>query len=97
MQFKDDRQAETMYAAFNTVRGFPRLLELINQNITQELEQKIPDYKGQVKNVESLLTTFSRQLDAVHKRMDELAASEGAPQAAKDYAKASAADFDAMK
>jgi hypothetical protein len=70
MQFKDDRQAETMYAAFNTVRGFPRLLELINQNIQQELEQKIPDYKGQVKNVESLLTTFSRQLDAVHKRME---------------------------
>ena len=97
MQFKDDRQAETMYAAFNTVRGFPRILELINQNIQQELEQKIPDYKGQVKNVENLLTTFSRQLDAVHKRMEELQKSDAAPQAAKDYAKGSLPDFDAMK
>ena len=97
MQFKDDRQAETMYAAFNTVRGFPQLLDLINQDIQQELEQKIPDYKGRVRNVEGSLTTFSRQVEAVRKRMEELANAEGAPPEAKEYAKTSLASFEAMR
>jgi hypothetical protein len=97
MQFKDERQAETMYAAFNTVRGFPRLLDVINQQIQQELEQKIPDYKGGVRNVESSLTTFSRQAEAVRKRMEELQNANGAPQQARDYAKSSLAGFEAMK
>jgi hypothetical protein len=97
MQFKDDRQAETMYAAFNTVRGFPRLLDVINQQIQQELEQKIPDYKGGVRNVESSLTTFSRQAELVRKRMEELQNAEGAPQEARDYAKSSLAGYEAMK
>ena len=97
MQFKDDRQAETMYAAFNTVRGFPRLLDVINQDIVQELEQKIPDYKGRVRNVEGSLTTFSRQAEAVRKRMEEMQNAEGAPQQARDYAKTSLASFEAMK
>ena len=97
MQFKDERQAETMYAAFNTVRGFPPLLDLINQDIVQELEQKIPDYKGRIRNVEGSLTTFSRNLDAVRKRMEELQNTEGAPPEAKEYAKTSMASFEAMK
>ena len=97
MQFKDDRQAETMYAAFNTVRGFPRLLDVIAQDIQQELEQKIPDYKGRVRNVEGSLTTFSRQAEAVQKRMEELQNAEGAPQEARDYARTSLASFEAMK
>lgn len=97
MSFKDDRQAETMYAALNTVRGFPSLLEVINQDIQQELQQKIPDYKGRVRNVEGSLTTFSRNAEAVRKRMEELQTAEGAPQEAKDYAKESLASFEAMK
>lgn len=97
MQFKDEKQAETLYAAFNTVRGFPTLLEVINQDIQNELTQKIPDYKGRVRNVEGSLNTFSRQAEAVRKALDELQKSDAAPQAARDYAKGSLASFEAMK
>ena len=97
MQFKDEKQAETLYAAFNTVRGFPTLLEVINQDIQNELTQKIPDYKGRVRNVEGSLNTFSRQAEAVRKALEELQKSDAAPQAARDYAKDSLASFEAMK
>ena len=97
MQFKDEKQAETLYAAFNTVRGFPTLLEVINQDIQNELTQKIPDYKGRVRNVEGSLNTFSRQAEAVRKALDDLQKSDAAPQAARDYAKGSLTSFEAMK
>ena len=97
MQFKDEKQAETLYAAFNTVRAFPTFLEVINQDIQNELQQKIPDYKGRVRNVEGSLTTFSRQAEAVRKALEELQKSEGAPEAARNYAKDSLASFEAMK
>ena len=97
MQFKDERQAETMYAALNTVRGFPTLLDVIAQDIQQELEQKIPDYKGRVRNVEGSLNTFSRQVEAVRKRMEELQNSDAAPPEAREYAKGSLASYEAMK
>ena len=97
MQMKDERQAETLTGAFNTVRGFPQILDVINEDIKRELDQKIPDYKGRVKAVEGTLTALSRNIDAVQKRMDELQKANDAPQAARDYAKDSAADFTAMK
>jgi hypothetical protein len=97
MQFKDERQAEALYAAFNTVRGFPTLLEVINQDVQNELQQKIPDYKGRVRNVEGSLNTFSLQADAVRRRMEELQNNADAPEAARNYAKESQASFDAMK
>jgi hypothetical protein len=97
MEFKDERQYETLHASFNTVRAFPVLLESINEDIAQELKEKIPDYKGRVRNVEVSLGTFSRQVEAVRKALEELQKSETAPQAARDYAKDSLASFDAMK
>ena len=97
MEFKEERHAETLYASFNTVRAFPVLLEQISQNIQEEMKEKIPDYKGGVRNVEASLGTFSRQVEAVRKALDDLQKAETAPAAAREYAKGSLASFDAMK
>lgn len=99
VEFKDERQVATLNAAFNTVRGFPAFLDLINEGIKEELnpDNKLPDYKGQVQNVEGSLSTFGRQSEAVRKALEQLRDAETAPQAARDYAKDAAPRFEALK
>jgi hypothetical protein len=93
----DDKQADTLNAAFNTVAAFPTLISTLTGDIDAELKEKIPDYKGRVQAVESSLNLFSRQVEAVRKALETLGADDKAPQPIRDYAKTSLASYDAMK
>src|SRR2546428_90314 len=66
-------------------------------DIDAELKEKIPDYKGRVKAVESSLNLFSGQVEKVRKALESLQNDEKAPQPIRDYAKNSLASYDAMK
>src|SRR5688500_18651082 len=93
----DERQEDTLNAAFNTVSAFPTLIATLTGDIDAELKEKIPDYKGRVQAVEGSLNLFSRQVEAVRKALESLQADEKAPQPIREYAKNSLPSYDAMK
>ena len=97
VEVNDERQAETINAAYNTVLAFPALIGTLTGGIEEELKEKIPDYKGRTQAVEGSMNLFSRQVEAVRKALDTLQNEQAAPQPIRDYAKGSLASFDAMK
>ena len=97
VEVSDERQAETINAAYNTVLAFPALIGTLTGGIEEELKEKIPDYKGRTQAVEGSMNLFSRQVEAVRKALDTLQNEQAAPQPIRDYAKGSLSSFDAMK
>jgi hypothetical protein len=90
-------QADIVNEAFSTVRAFPSLLNSLNAGIKEELDKKIPDYKGQVENVRSGLSSFSRQVEGVQKDLDILQKDQTAPQQIRDLGKNLVPQFQNMK
>jgi len=97
VEITDEKQAETLNAAYSTVLQFPAVIQMMTGGIEEELKEKIPDYKGRVQAVESSLNLFSRQVESVRKALESLQKDEKAPKPVRDYAKGSVANFDAMK
>ena len=97
LKIEKEEQADTINEAFGTVRAFPVLLNTIDAAIKQELEKKIPDYKGQVENVQASLGTFSRQVGGVGKNLETLQKDTTAPQQARDYAEKAIPRFQQLK
>jgi len=97
VQFQKQEQADAINEAYGTVRAFPSLLDTIDNGIKEELEKKIPDYKGQVQNVQTSLGTFSRQVDGVMKDLEALTKDTTAPKEASDYAAKSIPRFQKLK
>lgn len=97
VQLHSEDQADIINEAYGTVRQFPSLLTLLNSGIKDELDKKIPDYKGQVENVRSSLSTFSRQVEGVQKDLDTLQKDQTAPQQFRDVAKNLVPQFEQMK
>ena len=93
----DDRQADTLNAAFSTVAQFPKLIQLMTSGIEEELKEKIPDYKGRTQAIKGSLGSFSRQVELVRNALDALEKDQKAPQPIRDYAKNSKPSYEAMK
>ena len=79
------------------MQAFPAYLKSIGDQIKEELDKKLPDYKGQVDNVKSTLGTFSRQVGGVQKAWRSFATTRPRRKEVRDYASGSIDHFSQMK
>lgn len=92
-----DRQVQTLIAVQNTVMAFPMILSAIDKSIKENLQDKVPDYKGAVDAVGGQLQDFSSQLKLLGAELERLRDNEKVPQYLRDYAKGTAERFAGLK